>query len=98
MQSLVHLQKIINLHRLSPDEFIPVAIFSSIDAQGIIRYYGRDNLMIEKNSFVVIGPEGILGRADYKNEDFFKLAPITQNEIRTPAMLAPQGGILSNWR
>jgi hypothetical protein len=88
------LQQSINLSRLSPEEFIPVSLFSNINTSGNIEYWGRTSVHLEKSSLVLLGPKGIVGRADHSNENFYKICPIVHKDIQIPVMIAPQGKVM----
>jgi len=88
------LQKTINLTRLSANEFIPIGIFSEIDSTGHIQYWGRTSKKLKESSLILIGPEGILGRAEHKTEHFYHIVPITHKDIQIPALLNDKANIL----
>lgn len=88
------LQQTVNLNRLSSEEFIPIALFSSMNTSGGIEYWGRTSQLLPQSSLVLLGPEGILGRAEHQSEHFYRIYPMNQKDIQIPVMIEPKSKLI----
>lgn len=78
------LQKTVSLYRLSPNEFIPISIYSNISRFKNLEYWGKTSIKIDEKSLIVVGPKGILGRADQVGQGYFRLTALTSSKVQLP--------------
>ncbi len=88
------LQKTVSLYRLSPNEFIPISIYSNVLRSKHLEYWGKTSTNIDEKSLIVVGPKGIVGRAEYAGQGYYRLTPLTSSRVQLPVTIENNSNVM----